>query len=106
MKREKFETAVQKDGLRPLGRFNTPEGAILVAEGFKNDNMLEFPLGYYKLVWAIERDGLDFGHSLMFEALHDPDIAFADKPRARLNAALKDASGWLAVNKQTGRYDA
>lgn len=103
MDKDHFEQLCQKAEMSPLGKYSTPYGDVLVAESFRNDNP-SYPMGYYKTMWAVERSEMDIGRHLEFDAFHDPEIAFPEKRRARISATVKDAMGWMSVNKDAERY--
>ena len=106
MTREQFARWCDKCRLKPLDRFNTAYGDVLVAEGFFNDQPNEHPFGYYRQFYAVERNGMDIGRDLIFDAFHDPHLTPDQKSQARLNATLQDASAWLSLNVEgSGRYD-
>ena len=106
MRREDYESLVRERSGIPVEKVSTKWGEVLIAEEFKNDKTLEFPWGYYRVMWAIERDKMDFAQELFFDAFHDPQIPFDGKQRARINAALLNAQGWLEMNIKAERYDA
>lgn len=102
---EVFEKFTRAKGLQPAERITIPEGTILVAEGFKNDNPREFPWGYYETAWAIARKGIDVAQCLTFDAFHDPEYPKDEKKALRVRAAVKEAVKWMGVNVESGRYD-
>lgn len=107
MKREKFAQLCHKAQLTPVDHRQTKWGTVLIADGFRNDKPHEYPFGYYRTMWAVERGNLDVGRDLEFEAFHDPQIPIADRQMARINAAAKDAEGWMMINiRDAERYDA
>ena len=112
---QEWEKTTRNLGLKPLHKEVTPYGSILLAEGFKNDDR-DFPAGYYLVTWAIERpqsssgsaseNEIDWGGGLYIDAMHNIELPLSDRPRARRNAALREAWGWITVNFESGRYDA
>lgn len=105
MKKDRYEDFCRQGSAIPVEKIPTKWGDVLIAEEFKSAST-EFPWGAYRVVWAIERGEMDFAQELFFDAFHDPEIPFPDKRKARVNAALLNAQGWLETNVKTGRYDA
>ena len=94
-------------GLKAVHKQETEDGTILVADGFispSKDPTDEFPFGYYKTAWAIERDNMHWGMWLEFDAFHDPGHEVSDKQNMRIAAALKSAHGWIDIGREQGLY--
>lgn len=105
MEKDRFEKICRKADMRPVARVSTPHGEILIAEGFRNDNLVEFPWGYFRTLWVVDRNGLDIGRHLDFNAFHDPEFSVEDRKMARINSAKSDALGWINTNVDMNRYD-
>lgn len=63
----------------------------------------EFPFGCFVTMWwtAKGEDQFDIGVPLFFEAFHNPELPGQDvKKMARINTAIKEASGFLKRRKK------
>lgn len=92
-------------GFAQIERIPTPQGNVLVAETFLASSR-EYPWGHWKVVWAIERDGMDMGRWLEIDGMHDSDKNWTvdQKRQARINSAVEDAMAWMKDNLESGRY--
>lgn len=115
MTKDELAARLNKAGLAEALRVSHRDGEIFVAEGFFRDPppnldgvarlkwLAEHPSGYYQTVWfwAKGEDHVQLGPVLVFDALHDIErLPLADRQRARLNRAVREAQGFLASRQR------
>jgi hypothetical protein len=104
MDRQGFETLCRKAQMEPAARVETRDGTVLIADGFLRNKPEEYPGGYYRTMFVVERGGLDIARDLEFDATHDPVLSLREKKRARIRAASQEALAFMALNIEGGRY--
>jgi hypothetical protein len=107
MNKDVLERCCLAAGLVPERRERIRDHDVFVADGFaarpdvtfKRFGVTkgEFPFGAYATIWwtAKGEDKIDVGCPLLFEAFHDPQLAWNMKQKARINTALLEAHGFL-----------
>ena len=107
MNRRAWEAVCRHWDCRPVERVESKDGTILIAEGYVEPtrDKPEYPWGYYKMLWAIDRGKMCEGGELEIQAFHDPLMDQATKPRARINAAVQQARAYIALMYQLGRWE-
>jgi hypothetical protein len=111
MNRERMEQIVRIAGMKPERRERHGDYEIFVADGFSlpphskfkrfGIEPEEFPHGMYATLWFVAKDeNLDAGGVFFCEAMHDKNLDMATKKQARVNTAIKEASGFLIRRKK------
>ena len=95
---------LQKMGMRPELKVQTPGGEILIAEGFEPLPTQEYPKPHYKVAWAVLRSKFDLGRILYFDADHNAEYDAGSRKKTRIKAAITDATGFIQENMRAGRY--
>ncbi len=111
MKKQAVEEACRKAGMKPALRTKIMGVEVFIADGFsfQPEKMYarfgiekgDFPLGCYATLWWVAKDDdLDIGQPVFFDFLHNPEYDLATKKIARVNAAVKEAQGFLNSRKK------
>lgn len=107
MNKDRIEVMCRNAGLKPELRENIRGVDIFIADGFSAPphrswrrfgvEADEFPLGCYVTLWWASRreEQLDVGQPLFFDAFHDRNLEHSFRPKARINAAMKEAAAFL-----------
>lgn len=106
MNKDKLETIFRKAGVTPEFRHKIKDYDIFVGDGFSSPphdkyrrfgvGKKDFSFGCYVTWWWVGKDEkLDTGQPLFFEAFHNPELGKEFKKKARVNAALQQAAGFL-----------
>lgn len=109
--KHKIERMCRTAGMIPETRTNINGAEVFIADGFSappHQNFrrfveaTEFPFGMFCTMWWASKgdEKLDTGQPLFFDAFHNPEYSKADKKRARINAARKEAETFLSRRKK------
>lgn len=117
MDKNKIETICRRAGMRPETRVPYKDYEIFVADGFSlpphrnfqrfGVEPLDFPSGMYATLWWVSKkeEQLDTGQPIFFDAHHglfgriNREYDMATMKRARINTAIKEATGFLNARK-------
>lgn len=105
-----LEDFVRIKGMRPVGYEEYKGQMIYLAEtDLETDRKSEFPWGYYQVAWfvrpALNNSNFDGGAWLDFDGMHDMSEPEHKRHFGRLNAARKQAQGWIDESLNTQRYE-
>lgn len=100
---QQFETLCRRSRFKPIAKYTTAHGTILIAEGYRHFNP-EFPKPHWAMLWAIERAGMDMAQRLYFEfgQVH-PELGIITRQK-RIEATRQVAEQWIRDNVVVGRY--
>lgn len=104
--RQEIEQSLSRNQLKPLCKKEYKGMHIWVMEGWRNDNQKEFPWGYYQGGYMIgySDEKPDIAQEVMFDAMHDPQIPYQDKQRARVNHMLENARKAIDKLQESGYF--
>ena len=117
MDRHVIERCCRKAGLTPEKKLTLQGMEIYIADGYSTVpheafarfgvKKGELPIGCYVTMWwaAKNENQVEFGMPIFFEPNHNPEIEASMKKKARINTAIKEASGFLK-RKKKARLDA
>jgi hypothetical protein len=115
MKKQMIERACRMAGLTPARREVINGVGVCIADGFSAQPHItfrrfgaapgEFPYGAYLTLWWLEKgeDEFEIGVPLLFEAFHNTEYDVDTKRLARINTALKEASGFMKRRQKVAR---
>lgn len=110
--KQKIERMCRDAGMIPVKRGTVRGAELFIADGFSAPphhnyrrfgvEATDFPFGMFATLWWVSKgdEKLDTGQPLFFDAFHNPEYAKADKQRARINSAIKEADTFLQRRKK------
>ncbi len=104
MDRQGFETMCRRVQMEPAARLETRQGTVLIADGFRRDKPDQYPGGYYRTMYVVDRGGFDIAQDMEFDAAHDPVLSLDGKKKARIRAVSQQALAFMALSIEGGRY--
>jgi hypothetical protein len=110
MDKNAIERICRSVGLVPEKRVRVGDAEVFVADGRSSPPHMayrrfgiapdDFPGGCYVTLWWVSKgEDLDTGQPLFFELFHNPEYSGAAKKMARINTAVREASGFLNRRK-------
>lgn len=114
--KNKIETMCRNAGMAPAKRATIDGAEVFIADGFSAPphwiyrhfgiGPTQFPFGMFATLWWASKgdEKLDTGQPLFFDAFHDPQYSAADKKRARVNTAIKEAREFLRSRKKAQQH--
>lgn len=112
LNKETVERMCRAAGLAPERRETIRGRDVFVCDGFSAKPEVtfkrfgvtpgEFSFGAYCTIFWIAKgeDFFEVGSPMIFDAFHNPEYDIATKKKARINTALREASGFLATRKK------
>lgn len=112
LNRRTVEKMMAEAGLRPEKKETIGAYEVYIADGYSPQPHItfrrfgvekgEFWWGCYATFWFIARDEdfFEIGAPMIFEAFHDPQYDTRSKKQARINTALREASGFIKRRKE------
>lgn len=109
--KNKIERICRSAGMIPVKRDRVHGAEVFIADGFSSPphriyrrfgiGPEQFPFGMFITLWWVSMgdEKLDTGQPLFFDAFHNRKLGKSSKQRARVNAALKEASYFLEARK-------
>lgn len=99
-------------GMKPEKKETIGDYEVYIADGYSARPHItyqrfgvedgEFPWGAYCTIWFIARDEnfFEVGAPAIYEAFHDPQYDHPTKKQARINTAMREASGFIKDRKK------